>query len=129
MTKDSMKLDEINRKLVPVPRPPRMSTFNTIGSTIVYEFKEPDLGSNFYGIYGFSFGFYPVTIKAIYLVSHPVVDGTTQISSYLFHGEVPKALFEKMYPGRLLRIRLVRLLGLAAIFAAGFGVWYYRTTK
>jgi hypothetical protein len=112
------KIEALNRGLRGVPRPPRMSTVNGAGWTICGQFKDPDLGSKFFGFYGYQFtGGMQITVRTVYLVSHPVTDGRTDTNAYLFHGEISKDDFERIYPSEIGRLRRQSILTGAAVFA------------
>jgi hypothetical protein len=105
------KIEALNRGLRGVPRPPRMSTVNGAGWTICGQFKDPDLGSKFFGFYGYQFtGGMQITVRTVYLVSHPVTDGRTDTNAYLFHGEISKDDFERIYPSEIGRLRRQSIL-------------------
>ena len=117
-TETERKIEELNRCLRPVAKAPRMSTVNGAGWTIAGQFKDPDLGSKFFGLYGYQFsGGMQITVRAIYLVSHPVTNGRVDTGAYLFHGEIAKEDFERIYPGEIGRMRTQSILVGVGIFA------------
>ena len=118
------KIEELNRCLRPVAKPPRMSTVNGAGWTIAGQFKDPDLGSKFFGLYGYQFtGGMQITVRSVYLVSHPVTaNGRIDSGAYLFHGEMSKEDFERIYPGEIGRMRLQSILVGLGVFAVVIGL-------
>ena len=118
------KIEDLNRCLRPVAKPPRMSTVNGAGWTIAGQFKDPDLGSKFFGLYGYQFtGGMQITVRSVYLVSHPVnSNGRIDTGAYLFHGEMSKEDFERIYPGEIGRMRLQSVLVGAGLFAVVIGL-------
>jgi hypothetical protein len=129
-TEIERKFEALNRCIRPVPKPPRMRTVNGGGWTMGGHFKDPDLGSKFFGLYGWHFTHgMQVTVRSIYLLSHPVKNGHTDTNAYLFHGEISKDDFERIYPGELKRLRRQSFLTgfalLVVIIVLGviFGWW------